>query len=86
MPARTVSAMLAGVAGAFAVAGLWEWVAFFAAFGLLLGGAELLCVRWTDETLSARFWRYRKRYPRRALALAGALVLAVGVIVAHLLG
>lgn len=75
---------LAVLAAAFALAGLWWWVAFLAVVYLALGAFELLAVRRTGRTLSAQWLEFSRKRPWIGGLLAAALGGFVGYLIYHL--
>lgn len=79
-----VLTMFAVLILSFAVAGLWWWVAFWAALLVLLGAFEVLAVYRTGLTLSHQFTRLVQRRPLIGAILSAILGGAVGFLIYHL--
>lgn len=75
---------LAALLTAFALAGLWWWVAFLLAVYAVLGAFELLAVWRTGRTLSAQWLEFSRRHPWIGGLLAAALGGFVGYLIYHL--
>lgn len=79
-----IIAMLATLAVAFALTGLWWWLIFLGGLALWLGVVELLAVRRTGLTISGQFLAWARRNPWWAGFMAALLGGAVGYLIYHL--
>ena len=77
--------IVAGLVGAFALAGLPWWAAFWGALAALLGLFEALA-RWkTGKTLSQQFWAFHAQNKALARGLAGVVGVGGLGLMVHLL-
>ena len=71
----------------FALAGLWWWFWFWVVIGTVLGVTEAIAALATGQTISKRFWNWKKDEGTpnwKKLLILGGMIVFWGYLLCHL--